>query len=316
MDELAGFPAGSKGHVPRLLSDPAGDDRDGAASAAWILLVGARPACANLVVRWYLAGTDHPELLRTDRGHRDFGRIDPGQAGHHRPAADLFDRHPRSGRGPPATPGELEIGIAGIGVAAGYLNREELTRKKFIADFLAIPNNPSKRIYRTGDLGRFNDLGEIEYHGRIDTQVKIRGYRIELIEIESVLLDLPEIAQAVVTTYEPQPGQVELVAYYALKQDASILSLGELTQALRSRLPRYMVPAYLEGAAVHPDDDRQQGRSPASPKPKRLRLSAATKLVAKTDSEHFLALALAEVLHVDHVSTEDHFFDDPGRTRC
>ena len=91
-----------------------------------------------------------------------------------------------------AARGELgEIGIAGIGLAAGYLNRDDLTGKKFIADFLAIPDNPSNRIYRTGDLGCFNADGEIEYHGRIDTQVKIRGYRIELIEIESVLLDLP-----------------------------------------------------------------------------------------------------------------------------
>ncbi len=77
-----------------------------------------------------------------------------------------------------------EIGIAGIGVAEGYLNRSELTRAKFIDDFLALPNNPSGRIYRTGDLGRIAEDGEIEYLGRIDTQIKLRGYRIELTEIE------------------------------------------------------------------------------------------------------------------------------------
>ena len=80
-----------------------------------------------------------------------------------------------------------------------------------------MPNNPSQRIYRTGDLGRINEDGEIEYHGRIDTQVKIRGYRIELGEIEAVLLDQPEIAQAAVTTWEIEPGRMELVAYYAPK---------------------------------------------------------------------------------------------------
>src|SRR5206468_11027647 len=110
-----------------------------------------------------------------------------------------------------AEPGELgEIGIAGIGLAAGYLNRLDLTEQKFIADFLDLPNNPSKRIYRTGDLGRIDADGEIEYRGRIDTQVKIRGYRIELGEIEAVLLDQPAIAQAAVTTWEPTPGHVEL----------------------------------------------------------------------------------------------------------
>ena len=67
------------------------------------------------------------------------------------------------------------------------------------------PGNPSGRIYRTGDLGRVNAEGEIEHHGRIDTQVKIRGYRVELTEIESVLLGVPGIAQAVVDTYRPTP---------------------------------------------------------------------------------------------------------------
>src|SRR5438045_8467055 len=104
---------------------------------------------------------------------------------------------------------------------------------------------PSCRIYRTGALGRIDQNGEIEYRGRIDTQVKIRGYRIELNEIEAVLLDLPQIAQAAVTTFEPEPDVVELVAYYALKQGAG-LARDAISQALRSKLPPYMVPAFLE----------------------------------------------------------------------
>jgi len=87
-----------------------------------------------------------------------------------------------------------EIGIAGIGLADGYLNRPDLTERAFRPDFLGIGGNPSGKIYRTGDLGRVNRQGEIEHHGRIDTQVKIRGYRIELTEVESVLLRVPGIA--------------------------------------------------------------------------------------------------------------------------
>ena len=105
-----------------------------------------------------------------------------------------------------------EIGIAGVGVAEGYLNRPELTKAKFIPDFLRLPNNPSGRIYRTGDLGRVNAEGEIDYLGRIDSQVKLRGYRIELTEIESVLLEREEIAQVAVAVFEPAPGAPELVA--------------------------------------------------------------------------------------------------------
>jgi non-ribosomal peptide synthetase-like protein len=97
-------------------------------------------------------------------------------------------------------PGEIgEIGIAGIGLACGYLNREDLTEKAFIPDFLDIPANPSGRIYRTGDLGRVSTGGEIEYHGRIDPRSEMRGYRIELTEIESAL-QVPEITQAMVGT--------------------------------------------------------------------------------------------------------------------
>ncbi|GAA1270850.1 hypothetical protein GCM10009609_37460 [Pseudonocardia aurantiaca] len=92
--------------------------------------------------------------------------------------------------------GEIgEIGIAGIGLACGYLNRDDLTDEAFIPDFLGIPSNPSGRIYRTGDLGRVNIDGEIEYHGRIDRQGNVRGYRNELAEIESMLLQVPEMVQ-------------------------------------------------------------------------------------------------------------------------
>ncbi|WP_345600471.1 AMP-binding protein, partial [Thermocatellispora tengchongensis] len=66
-------------------------------------------------------------------------------------------------------PGETgEIGIAGIGLARGYVNRDDLTAKAFIPDFLGIPHNPSGRLYRTGDLGRITQDGTIEYLGRID----------------------------------------------------------------------------------------------------------------------------------------------------
>ena len=89
--------------------------------------------------------------------------------------------------------------------------------KSLFLTFSDLPNNPSKRIYRTGDYGRIREDGELEFLGRIDTQVKIRGYRVELGEIEAVLSQLPSIAQAVVQPYETEPGVAELVAYYTCK---------------------------------------------------------------------------------------------------
>jgi amino acid adenylation domain-containing protein len=168
-----------------------------------------------------------------------------------------------------------EIGIAGIGLASGYVNRQDLTDRAFIPDFLHIPGNPSGRIYRTGDLGRVNGDGEIEYQGRIDTQVKIRGYRIELTEIESVLLQVPGIAQAVVDTYEPEPGVVELVGYYSLRTTTTHVDQDQIHAQLRDRLPTYMVPAYLEHLDVIPmtTNDKADRKNLPAPTARR---SAAT----------------------------------------
>ncbi|QRI61501.1 non-ribosomal peptide synthetase (plasmid) [Shinella sp. PSBB067] len=213
-----------------------------------------------------------------------------------------------------SAPGELgEIGIAGIGVAAGYLNRPELTAQKFIADFIGLPNNPSQRIYRTGDLGRINADGEVEYHGRIDTQVKIRGYRIELGEIEAVLLDQPAIAQAAVTTWEIEPGRVELVGYYALKSGAEAIARADLARELRRRLPDYMVPSFLEELPALPMTVSDKVDTRKLPKPSGVRLGAERKeILPSTDDERFLAEVLRDVLKMDDIYVEDNFFDDLG----
>jgi non-ribosomal peptide synthetase-like protein len=207
-----------------------------------------------------------------------------------------------------------EIGIAGIGLARGYLNRPDLTERKFIPDFLAIPNNVSQRIYRTGDLGRINDQDEIEFHGRIDTQVKIRGYRIELSEIEAVLLELPQIGQAVVHTYESEPGAVELVAYYTLKQGASELPPTEISEALRKRLPGYMVPAYLEQLPIIPMTPSNKADRKNLPPPKGARFTGGRHefVAPRTETEKVLCGTLAEILKVERVSVRDHFFNDLG----
>jgi non-ribosomal peptide synthetase-like protein len=207
-----------------------------------------------------------------------------------------------------------EIGIAGIGLAVGYLNREDLTRQKFIPDFLNLPNNPSRRIYRTGDLGRIREDGELDFLGRLDTQVKVRGYRIELGEIEAVLSQLSHIAQAVVNPYEPEPGAVELVAYYTRKQDAPEVAPGEMVETLRKQLPGYMVPAYYEELLAIPMTANNKADRKRLPAPRGMRFSiSSNKFVApRTDTEQALAAALTEVMKIERASVQDHFFHDLG----
>jgi len=207
-----------------------------------------------------------------------------------------------------------EIGIAGIGLADGYLNRDDLTDRAFIADVIGIAHNPGGRIYRTGDLGRINADGAIEYHGRIDTQVKIRGYRIELTEIESALLQVERVAQAVVTTIEPEPGLVELAGYYTLQNGAPALDHGQVLARLRQCLPPYMVPAFLEQLDAIPMLAGGKADRKRLPRPKGPRSLAMQRTCAApaTDMEAVLADLLARVLHLEQISADHHFFDELG----
>ena len=206
-----------------------------------------------------------------------------------------------------------EIGIGGVGVARGYLNRRELTEAKFIADFVGLPNNLSGRIYRTGDLGRIGADGEIEYLGRIDTQVKLRGYRIELTEIESVLLEAPEIAQCVVSTFEPTPGSRELVAYYSVKRGVQAPEASALVQRMRARLPAYMIPAYLERLPFMPTLISNKPDRDRLPAPKSARLSGAAGVAPPaTPTEALLAKAFAEIVGLAEVSVDGDFFKEYG----
>ncbi|MDQ1353264.1 MAG: hypothetical protein QG657_3570, partial [Acidobacteriota bacterium] len=138
-------------------------------------------------------------------------------------------------------PGELYIG--GDGVAGGYLNNPELTAERF-DKYRSYRANRTYINYKTGDLARWLDNGNIEFLGRIDQQVKIRGFRIELGEIENCLLTHPEIKEAVVIANEEGTGgqkEYNLCAYVVAARE---LKTSELREYLSAKLPDYMIPAY------------------------------------------------------------------------
>ena len=201
--------------------------------------------------------------------------------------------------------GELVIGGAGV---ARYLDCE-----RDAVDFRPLEALGWERAYHTGDLVRADPDGLI-YLGRADAQVKIRGYRIEPSEIEAVLMRLPGIGLAAVTTCEPQPGVVELAGYYTLQDRAAAPDRQAMYDYLRNHLPRHMVPAYLEelpAIPLLPDGKADPKHLPAPASSDRLQATRAYVGPA-TPGEKALADALAELLGLEQVSVDSQFFDDLG----
>jgi len=144
---------------------------------------------------------------------------------------------------PIGVPGELYIG--GVQVALGYINREELTRERFVRD--PFVDLPEARLYRTGDRARWTADGTVEFLGRLDAQVKVRGLRIELGEIEAVLDQHPRVRQSVVVAPRVDATESRLIAHILPRDGGDDgTSLPDALRAhLAERLPSYMVPQHI-----------------------------------------------------------------------
>ncbi|MFZ0597513.1 MAG: condensation domain-containing protein, partial [Flavobacterium sp.] len=129
------------------------------------------------------------------------------------------------------------IYIGGDGLAQCYFKNQELTDEKFIAS----PFEKNKKIYDTGDLGQWNEKGEIEFLGRNDNQVKIRGYRIELGEIETRLNQISNIETSVVVAQKTKEQEALLIAYVIITESKEF-NPSVIISTLREELPEYMIP--------------------------------------------------------------------------
>ncbi|MGF1937503.1 MAG: non-ribosomal peptide synthetase [Nostoc sp. ChiQUE02] len=204
-----------------------------------------------------------------------------------------------------------ELYICSEGLAQGYLNRPELTIEKFISN--PFSDKKGARLYKTGDLARYQTDGNIEFLGRIDNQVKIRGFRIELSEIETVLTQHQNVQKVVVIAKENVSGDKYLVAYIVPNVETQNIVL-LLREFLKDKLPEYMMPkafVLLDSLPLT-----------ASGKVDRLALtkldspaSGSTDkafIAPRTPTESTLAKIWAEVLNVERVGIYDNFFDLGG----
>ncbi len=194
-----------------------------------------------------------------------------------------------------------ELGIAGIGVAKGYLNRPDLTAEHFVTD----PFSPPSCLYRTGDLCRYLPDGSIELVGRKDHQVKIRGYRIELGEIENKLLQDARIREAIVTASREESG-ARLLAYVVFQPGVEV-SLTELNTELSKSLPNYMLPAALIPLEKFPLTANGKVDRGSLPLPEITRHHAALQQPA-SETESIVANILCQLLNLETIDTRDDFY--------
>ncbi|MDY7229483.1 non-ribosomal peptide synthase/polyketide synthase [Hyalangium rubrum] len=209
---------------------------------------------------------------------------------------------------PVGVPGELYIG--GVGVARGYLDRQELTAERFMPE--PFGTTPGARMYRTGDRVRWRKDGKLEFLGRLDHQVKLRGFRIELGEIEAVLAERPEVKEVAVVVREETPGRKQLVAYL-VPDEGSVLESEALRRALESRLPEYMVPsAFIMLEALPLTSSGKLDRKALPSLEQGLAQRESTYVAPRTPVEQTLADIWASVLSRERVGIHDNFFELGG----
>jgi hypothetical protein len=203
-----------------------------------------------------------------------------------------------------------ELCIGGVGLAREYLGDPGRTARVFVPH----PWRVGERLYRTGDLGRLAPDGTLQYRGRRDHQVKIRGVRIELGEVEAAIRTFPGLADTVVTTWQPAPGDKRLAAYVVFegrspREDSSEAGrVSALRSHLTDRLASAAVPSAITVLAALPRNPsgKLDRRSLPVPEPP----SASESLTAPpaTDAELAVAAIWAEVLGLPRIGADDDFF--------
>ncbi|HEV2207709.1 MAG TPA: amino acid adenylation domain-containing protein [Verrucomicrobiae bacterium] len=211
---------------------------------------------------------------------------------------------------PMGVAGELWIG--GEGVARGYYGKPALTRERFRAN--PFSGEAGGRIYRTGDLVRWREEGKIEFLERLDHQVKIRGFRVELGEIEAVLSAHAAVKQAVVVAQADGSGEGRLAAY-VLERGRGQVSVAELREHLKARLPAFMIPAAfvtLEHLPMTPNGKIDRKQLPQA-EPMDLK-DELPHLRARDAIEGQLAAIWQRILGVKQVGMRDDFFELGGHS--
>ncbi|MGE5341686.1 MAG: amino acid adenylation domain-containing protein [Candidatus Omnitrophota bacterium] len=218
--------------------------------------------------------------------------------------------------------GELHVG--GDGVARGYLNNQELTHECFLSSktksfcpaffkkgmALSPGRAAGSILYKTGDLCRWLEDGNIEFMGRLDHQVKIRGFRIELEEVENVLRKTVGIHEAVVIDKMIR-GEKNLCAYVVTENSTSMT---QIKDELAKHLPAYMMPAFMMRLEKIPLNTNGKVDIQSLPEPEAK--GEKQYIPPETETEKQLVDIWSAVLAIEKgkIGIEDNFFERGGHS--
>jgi mycobactin peptide synthetase MbtE len=299
--------------VPSLVSALVDTSPDAVRSLSR-LVCGGEPVSASLLQRLVAAcaGGD-TELLNNIGSTETSGAVSRGRlglpnplVGKPLPGADAYLLDDGLRPVPVGVVGELYY--AGDQLARGYWKRPNLTASRFVANPYAI--QPGSRLYRSGDLARWTEDGQLEFVGRADHQVQVRGFRVELAEVEAALVAADGVAAAAARTWELHGG-TSLAGYVVpLRSIADEAEKAAFANAVRTAiattLPGYMMPSSLTVLEALPKTDSGKLNRPGLPRPA---VSTSGQVEpSRTDTERALAKVFAELLSTPEVGRSDDFF--------
>ncbi|NLU93278.1 non-ribosomal peptide synthetase [Chitinophaga sp. Ak27] len=191
------------------------------------------------------------------------------------------------------------------GLALGYLNRPDLTH----AAFVNVRIGEEKRLYKTGDIARWLENGELEFIGREDDQLKIRGVRIEPGEIEKVLRQYPDVEDVIVIGSKQQGDNTKLNAFIVCSQT---FSFSQVTAFMAERIPSYMIPtSFYQLEAFPMKANGKIDRAELFRQAKRISSEEVFSLPVN-EEERLIAEIWKQVLGIESVGINDNFFQIGG----
>lgn len=277
-----------------------------------VLVLGGERCPQDLVRRWWRPGrrmfnTYGPTESTVIATHCECDPGKPVTIGKPIPNYRAYLLDSRMQPLPAGVVGEIHVG--GIGLSRGYVGKPELTAERFVAD--PFSSDPDARLYKTGDLARYTPDGDIEFVGRIDDQVKIRSFRVELPEIETLLRELPGVADAAVALREDVPGIQRLVGYL-VPRNGKLMDDDDIKALLRAKLPSFMVPQSFERLGELPSLPSGKVDRKRLPAPTQKRTSKDSSSQPNTEFETRVAGAYERIFRLSPVSIDDDFFLDLG----